>query len=56
MDLRERQKYFAKIYAVEADKIFRFVFLRVSDREEALDITEEVFYKFWQAICNGEKF
>lgn len=55
MDLKAKQEYFKGIYEVMVNKIFRFVLLRVGGREEALDITEEVFYKFWQAVYNGEQ-
>jgi len=54
MDLDKKQKYFEGVYKTEVDKIFRFVFFRVSSREEALDITEEVFYKFWQVISRDQ--
>lgn len=54
MDLESKKKYFEEIYGQMADKIFRFVLLRVGSREDAVDIVEEVFYKFWQAIHNGE--
>lgn len=33
-----------------ADRLFRFVLLRVGDREVALDLTEETFFKFWQTL------
>ena len=54
-DIKEKQRYFKDIYEKEVDRIFRFIFFRISDKEESVDITEEVFYKFWQVICKGEK-
>jgi RNA polymerase sigma-70 factor (ECF subfamily) len=53
MDLGSKKKHFEDVYEQMADKIFRFVLLRVSNREEAVDLVEEVFYKFWQTIISG---
>lgn len=41
---------FEKIYADESDAIFRFCLVRVSDREQALDITQETFLRLWQSL------
>jgi RNA polymerase sigma-70 factor (ECF subfamily) len=41
---------FEKIYANESDGIFRFCLVRVSDREQALDITQETFLRLWQSL------
>lgn len=46
---------FETIYENESDTIFRFCVTRVSDREQALDITQEVFVRLWQTLCRGEK-
>lgn len=54
MDLESKQSYFKEIYTKEADNVFRFVFLRISNKEESVDITGEVFYKFWQIVCKEE--
>lgn len=48
--MKEIQESFKAIYETESDNIFRYIFLRVSGREEAIDITEEVFFKFWQVL------
>ena len=44
---------FEKIYGDESDAIFRFCLVRVSDREQALDITQETFLRLWQSL--GDK-
>lgn len=41
---------FEEIYNSESDNIFRFCFLRVSNREIALDLTQEVFLRFWKTL------
>ncbi|MFA6514941.1 MAG: RNA polymerase sigma factor [Candidatus Paceibacterota bacterium] len=46
---------FEKIYENEADAIFRFCLIRVSDREQAMDITEETFLRLWQNLLSGKE-
>jgi RNA polymerase sigma-70 factor (ECF subfamily) len=41
---------FESIYSTESDAIFRFCLLRVSNREQALDITQETFLRLWQSM------
>ena len=43
---------FGKIYDTYAPKIYRFVFFKVSSKEEAQDITAEVFLKAWQYLLD----
>lgn len=50
MELDSKKAYFENYYHRMADRLFRFVLLRVGDREAALDLTEETFFKFWQAL------
>ncbi len=46
---------FEKIYSANSDAIFRFCLIRVSDREQALDITQETFLRLWQNIQEGKE-
>ncbi len=46
---------FEKAYENESDAIFRFCLVRVSNREQALDITQETFLRLWQSLSRGEK-
>jgi RNA polymerase sigma-70 factor, ECF subfamily len=41
---------FGEIYACYAPRIFRFLYAQLSDRLDAEDLTEEVFFKTWQAL------
>jgi RNA polymerase sigma-70 factor, ECF subfamily len=41
---------FKKIYAEQSDPIFRFCLIRVSNREQALDITQETFLRLWKTL------
>ena len=45
---------FGGVYEKEADAIFRFCLLRTSDREMALDFTQETFMRFWNSLVSGK--
>ena len=49
------QGTFTDIYNKEADAIFRFCYLRVSDREQALDLSQETFTRLWQTMDQSGK-
>lgn len=46
---------FEEIYEKESDAIFRFCLIRVSDREQALDITQDTFLRLWQTLAENTK-
>lgn len=45
---------FSKVYDLYTDRIYRFVFFKVNSKEEAQDLTSEVFLKTWQCIIAGK--
>lgn len=45
---------FEKIYESESDAIFRFCLVRVSNREQARDLTQETFLRLWQSLAKEE--
>lgn len=49
------ERDFGDIYALYSDAVFRFCRVRVSDREQALDITQDTFSRFWQSLVEGNK-
>jgi len=49
------QKQFSNAYDKHAEKIFRFVFLKVGKQEVAEDIASQVFSKAWTKIRTGTK-
>ncbi|MBY0376672.1 RNA polymerase sigma factor [Patescibacteria group bacterium] len=51
----ELKHNFEEIYASESDAIFRFCLSRVSNREQALDITQETFLRLWQSLSKEDK-
>ncbi|MFA5061862.1 MAG: RNA polymerase sigma factor [Patescibacteria group bacterium] len=46
---------FAKLYDLYARRIYRFVFFKVANHEEAEDVTSEVFLKAWNFISEKKK-
>ncbi|MGB3921933.1 MAG: RNA polymerase sigma factor [Minisyncoccia bacterium] len=55
MSISELEKRFSDIYNKESDALFRFCFLRVSDREKALDLTQEAFTRLWRTFTSGKE-
>jgi len=45
---------FVRVYASESDSVFRFCFLRTSDREVAIDLTQEAFVRLWDTLSKGD--
>lgn len=46
------EQAFAQLYELFFDKIFKFIFFRVNNKENAEDLTEEVFIKAWTKISD----
>jgi RNA polymerase sigma-70 factor (ECF subfamily) len=46
---------FGELYNIYVDQIFRFVYFKVSRKEEAEDLTAEVFLKTWQYISEEKE-
>jgi RNA polymerase sigma-70 factor (ECF subfamily) len=51
----EIREQFSRIYDQYIDKIYRFVYLKVSSEEVAQDITSKVFTKGWESYQKGIK-
>lgn len=49
------KKTFEEIYNNESDAIFRFCSFKVSDREQALDITQETFLRLWNNMLEEKE-
>ena len=54
MEAHNKQK-FTEIYEKEADSMFRYCLMRVSDREKAADIVQDIFTELWKKYQTGEK-
>jgi RNA polymerase sigma-70 factor (ECF subfamily) len=48
--MKDKEKYFEKVYATHGKSIFRFCLLRLHDAALAEDITEETFVRIWKLI------
>lgn len=46
----EFNAYFENIYNEHIDHLFRFALFRVSDREKAVDIVQDVFFKYFRYL------
>jgi RNA polymerase sigma-70 factor (ECF subfamily) len=47
------KEVFTKMYEEHSDALFRYCFFRVSDREKALDILQDIFTKTWNYMSEG---
>jgi len=48
-------RIFEEVYEKESDSIFRFSLVRVSNREQALDITQETFLRLWSSLLEQKE-
>ena len=46
---------YGELYDFHVDRIYRFIFFKVRTREEAEDITSEVFLKTWEYVNKTDK-
>lgn len=53
MDHDEMKDAFLRAYDAHGDEIFRFCVMKVTNRELAQDLTQEVFMRFWQQQQRG---
>lgn len=51
----QKKEVFNKAYDDHADALFRFCLLKVSHREHALDIVQDVFVRTWQYLKEGKE-
>ncbi len=49
---RKDPKAFGELYDLYVEKIFRFVYYKISNREEAEDLTGDIFLKAWQYLIS----
>lgn len=49
------EKQFIDAYDLYADSLFRFCFFRIHSRDQAKDITQEIFTKTWDYIRKGNQ-
>ncbi len=49
---KQDQEAFAQIYDLYVESIYRFVYFKINNKEEAQDLTSEVFLKAWNSVTN----
>lgn len=54
-NINDQQKIFGEIYDKYIDRIYRFIFLKVSSQEKAQDLCSETFLRGWKVFKNGER-
>ncbi len=47
---RKKRKKFSRFYEKNIDKVYRFVYLKVSSKEVSEDLTAEAFKRFWEEM------
>jgi RNA polymerase sigma-70 factor, ECF subfamily len=53
---KDKTKDFMEIYEGFVDGVFRYCFYKTSDREIALDLTQDIFSKIWEYMKKGGTF
>lgn len=51
----ELKNKFEILYKDQSDSIFRFCLVRVSNREQALDIVQETFLRLWESMIDEKE-
>lgn len=51
--MEDKKAQFERLYDLHADAIFRYFAWRVSDRERAKELTNEVFMRLWRHLAGG---
>lgn len=49
---KQDQEAFAQIYDLYVESIYRFIYFKINNKEEAQDLTSEVFLKAWNSVQN----
>ncbi len=52
---KQMQDEYLLAYEENADAIFRFVYFRTRDRDDARDIVQETFLKTWRYLAEGQQ-
>ncbi len=49
----DMEKQFSEAFEAHADELFRHAYLRLSDRERAVELTQETFLRSWEYLVRG---
>ncbi|MDB5224490.1 MAG: polymerase sigma-70 factor, subfamily [Candidatus Adlerbacteria bacterium] len=53
--MKDTHQDFAAAFEAHADELFRHAAMRLSDRERAVELTQEAFIKAWEYVNRGEE-
>jgi len=53
--MQKSETAFLAAYDAYADAIFRYCYVRLHDREQAKDVTQETFVRTWEWLAKGNK-
>ena len=51
--LKKDPEAFGQLYDLYIEKIYRFIYFKISSKEETEDLTSEVFLKVWRYLIDG---
>lgn len=51
----QSRKQMGVLYDTYVDDIFRYIMFRIRNKEKALDMTQDVFFKMWQSYVSKDK-
>lgn len=51
----DSKKEFLSAYELFSDALFRYCYFKIHDREKALDMVQDVFFKAWRYVQNGNE-
>ena len=49
------KQQFLEVYKANSDAVFRYCLFRISSEEAAIDMTQDVFMKFWDSLISGKE-
>lgn len=49
------EQAFARLYDAYVEAIYRFIYVKLSSKEQAEEVTSEVFLRLWQALQRGQE-
>jgi RNA polymerase sigma-70 factor, ECF subfamily len=50
---KKKRDAFIEFYDDYFDKIYRYIYFKVGNKEEAEDLTSQLFLKLWNLVCEG---
>ncbi|HEY4518032.1 MAG TPA: sigma-70 family RNA polymerase sigma factor [Candidatus Paceibacterota bacterium] len=54
-EANNKEKEFGEAYEQYSDALFKFIAMRIKDRERAKDMLQDCFTRTWQAIVDGKE-